>query len=499
MNVTLFENIALGLSTALTPENLLYCLIGVTLGNLVGVIPGIGALAAMSLLFPITFHLEPVSALVMLGGIYYGTTYGGSTASILLNLPGLPSNAVACLDGYPMAKQGRAGVALFMTTIASFVGGSIGIVILMLFSPVIAGFALQFGPAEYFSLMVMGLVIASLVSDGSAAKGLAMMILGILIGLVGMDMYTGAQRYTFGRLELMDGISLVAVAMGLFGVSEVIASISKIGTSNVDTKFTMRNMLPTRDEAKRSVFPMLRGTGIGAFFGALPGTGATVAAFMAYAVEKRVAKDPSRFGHGAIEGVTAPESANNASDQTSFIPTLTLGVPGNVNMAIVLGVLMVHGITPGPTMMVQNADVFWGLVMSFWIGNILLVLLNVPLIGVWVRVLQIPYRILYPSILVFVCIGVYTISFSAFDVMTVLAFGVVGYGMRVVGLPAAPLLLGYVLGPMMEEEFRRAMLINNGDFTIFVARPISLGFIVVTAGVMIWALASLMRRRKLSY
>lgn len=491
-----FDSIILGASTAFTPQNLLYCLLGVTLGNLVGVIPGIGALAAMSLLFPITFHLDPVAALVMLGGIYYGTSYGGSTASILLNLPGMPSNAVTCLDGYPMARQGRAGVALFMTTIASFVGGSIGIIILMLFSPVISQFALQFGPAEYFSLMVMGLVIASLISEGSALKGLAMVVVGILIGLVGMDMYTGSQRYTFGRLELMDGVSLVAVAMGLFGVSEVIASIRNVGQVKFTEKITLRSMLPTKDDMRRSWLPMLRGTGIGSFFGTLPGTGATVSAFMSYAVEKRLAKDPSRFGNGAIEGIAAPEAANNASDQTSFIPTLTLGVPGNVNMAIVLGVLMVHGITPGPTMMVENADVFWGLIMSFWVGNVLLVLLNIPLIGIWVRVLLIPYHILYPTVLVFVCIGVYTINNSPFDVMTVLVFGMAGYGMKLIGLPAAPLLLGYVLGPMMEEEFRRAMLINNGNFEIFISRPISLFFIIVTVSVLGWSIWSAFSRQK---
>jgi len=473
-------NVAIGLSSALSWNNLLFCLIGVTLGTLLGAIPGIGALVAMSLLFPITFHLDPLGGLVMLGGIYYGTAYGGSIASILLNLPGTPSNAVACLDGYPMAKGGRAGVALFMTTAGSFFGGSVGILIMMLFSPLIIQIAMQFHSAEYFSLMLMGLIAASVISDGSALKGIAMVMLGILLGVVGTDVYTGQTRFTFGQLELMDGIGLVAIAMGLFGGSEVIASIRAGEAGLIQKKVSLRSLIPTRDDLRRSLAPMVRGSGIGSFFGALPGTGATLAAFVSYAVERRVAKDPSRFGKGAIEGVVAPETANNAADQTAFIPTLTLGIPGTASMALIIGVLMIHGVAPGPRLMVDHPDLFWGLVMSFWIGNILLVVLNVPMIGVWVRVLTIPYHILYPAILMFICIGVYSINNSAFDVIAVAVLSALGYAMRIFNFPAAPLLLGFVLGPMMEEHFRRAMLLSRGNLEIFIASPLSTGFIVAS-------------------
>jgi TctA family transporter len=492
----LLANLSLGLATALTPANLVYCAIGVTLGTLIGVIPGIGALAAISMLMPITFHLEPLAALVMLAGLYYGTVYGGSTASILLNLPGTPVSAVTCLDGYPMAQQGRAGVALLMTTVASFFGASVGIVAMMLLSPVIVQVALTVGAAEYFSLMVMGLIAASVISSGSAAKAMAMVVLGILLGLVGMDVYTGAPRFTFGWLPLMDGIGLIALAMGLFGIPEVVASIRKLGVAKVDKRLSIRSMLPTREDVRRSWLPMARGSTVGSFFGALPGTGGIVAAFVAYAVEKKVAKEPERFGKGAIEGIMAPESANNAADQTAFIPTLTLGVPGNAPMALMLGVLMIHGIAPGPLFMAQQPAMFWGLVMSFWVGNVLLVILNLPLIGLWVRVLTIPYHLLYPAILVFVCIGVFSVNNSTFDVMTVIVFGIMGYAMRVLGFPPAPLLLGFVLGPMMEENFRRAMLLSRGSFDIFVTRPLSLTFLLISAALLAWALWSAIRGAK---
>lgn len=490
-----FNNIILGLSTALSFNNLLFCAIGVTLGTLLGVIPGFGTLAAMSMLFPITFYLDPTAALIMLAGIWYGTTYGGSTSSILLNLPGTPANAVTCLDGYPMAKQGRAGVALLMTTVASFFGASVGIVILMVFSPVLVQFALRFGPAEYFSLMVMGLVAASVISIGSAIKGIAMVALGILVGLVGLDINSGTARFTFGMFELLDGLSLVALAMGLFGVSEVISSIRSLETNKVNKDISARSMLPTSDEVKRSWGAMARGSGIGSFFGMLPGVGASVAAFMAYATEKRLSKEPSRFGEGAVEGIAAPEAANNASDQTSFIPTLTLGIPGSASMALILGVLMIHGISPGPSLIMGRPELFWGLVMSFWVGNVLLLILNIPLIGVWVRVLTIPYHILYPTIMVLVCIGVFSVNNSTADVLTVILFGALGYVMRLLGFPAAPLLLGFVLGPMMEEHFRRALLLSKGSFTTFVSSPLSLAFLLVAAALLIWSGFSAYRRK----
>ncbi|WP_285295490.1 tripartite tricarboxylate transporter permease [Aureimonas altamirensis] len=484
----LYGNVALGLSTALSLNNLFYCFVGVFLGTVVGVIPGLGALAAISMLFPITFHLDATAALIMLAGIWYGTSYGGNTASILLNIPGTPANAVTCLDGYPMTKQGRGGVALLMTTVASFVGGTIGIILMMLFAPTIAAYALSFGSADYFALMVLGLVAASTISDGSAIKGLAMVVLGIAFGCVGMDIYSGGQRFTFGWLELADGISLVALAMGLFGVSEIIVGIRNVSANAIDrSSVTLRAMKPTRDDLRRSIGPMARGTGIGSFFGTLPGTGPSVAAFMAYAVEKRVAKDRSRFGKGAIEGIMAPESANNSADQTSFIPTLALGIPGSPTMALMLGALIIHGIAPGPQLMTEQASLFWGLIMSFWIGNLLLVVLNVPLIGLWVRLLLIPYHLLYPAVLMFICIGVYTVNNNPFDVWLVVFFGGLGYVMRLLDLPTAPLLLGFVLGPLMEEHFRRAMLISRGNLMTFVERPISGAVLAVTALILIWS------------
>ena len=486
----IFSNIAIGLETALSFNNLFYCFLGVFLGTLVGVIPGIGVLSAISMLFPITFYLEPTTALIMLAGIWYGTSYGGNTASILLNIPGTPANAVTCLDGYPMARQGRGGVALFMTTVASFVGGSIGIILLMLFAPVIARYALSFGSAEYFSLMVLGLVAASTISDGSAIKGLAMVLLGIMFGTVGADIYTGTPRFAFGVLELTDKISLIALAMGIFGVAEVIASVRKVNVGDIDPESVkFRAMKPTRDDMRRSWFPMLRGSSIGAFFGTLPGTGPSVAAFMAYAMEKRVAKEPQRFGKGAIEGIMAPESANNSADQTSFIPTLSLGIPGSPTMALMLGALMIHGIAPGPSLMTEQPSLFWGLVMSFWIGNLMLVILNVPLIGVWVRLLMIPYHLLFPAVLMFICIGTYSVNMSSFEVWLVVFFGFVGYLMRIFDWPAAPLLLGFVLGPLMEEHFRRAMLLSRGDFATFIDRPVSRTVLILALLILSWSLA----------
>jgi putative tricarboxylic transport membrane protein len=490
----LIANLSLGLSTALSPTNLYYCFIGVVLGKFVGVLPGIGSLVALSLLLPITFHLHHTAAIVMLAGVYYGSTYGGSVSSILLNLPGTPTTAVTCLEGYPMSQQGRSGVALLMTTVASFFGASIGIILMTLFSPLIVEFSLSFGPAEYFSMMLLGLVAASSIASGSPAKGIAMVLLGILIGLVGSDIETGQERYTFGVTELFDGVPLVAVAMGLFGVAEVIYSVraNKPGTLN-RKDITFRSMVPTRDDIRRSWMPMLRGTGIGSFFGALPGTGGVIASFIAYAVEKKVAKDPSRFGNGAIEGIMGPESANNAADQTAFIPTMTLGIPGNVVMALMIGALTIHGIVPGPQLMTKEPELFWGVLMSFWVGNVMLLFLSIPLIGVWIRILTIPYALLYPAILLFVGIGVYSVSNSTTDVMMVVLLGGAGYIMRLLGFQPAPLILGFVLGPLMEENFRRTMLIARGDFTEFFTRPISGTLMALTIAMLLYALWSALR------
>ncbi|PJX22239.1 hypothetical protein CAP48_15005 [Advenella sp. S44] len=491
----ILDNIMLGLTTALDWNNLLWCLVGVSLGTLIGVIPGVGTLATMSLLFPITYVLEPTAALIMLAGIWYGSTYGGSTASILLNLPGTPANAVTCLDGFPMAKQGRAGVALLMTTVASFFGASVGILMMMLFSPLLAEVAFKFGPAEYFSMMVLGLVSASVVSSGSALKGITMVVGGVLLGMVGTDVNSGVARFDLGFPELQDGVQIVALAMGLFGVTEIIASINHVKAADRKIDVSMKAMLPTRDEMKRSWGPMARGSGLGSFFGVLPGVGPTVAAFMAYALEKRTSKTPERFGKGAIEGLMAPEAANNASDQASFIPTMTLGIPGSVTMALIIGALMIHGIQPGPQMLTEQPDMFWGLVMSFWIGNIVLVILNVPMIGLWIRVLTIPYHILYPAIVMFICIGTYSVNNNVFDVYAVLVFGIGGYVLRVLDFQPAPLLLGYVLGPMLEENFRRAMLLSRGSMQTFIERPISMWVLLLTAALLVWGFWSSLRHR----
>jgi putative tricarboxylic transport membrane protein len=491
----LIANLTLGFETALSPTNLLYCFIGVFLGTFIGVLPGIGALAAVSMLLPVTFYLPATTALVMLAGVYYGAEYGGSIASILLNLPGTPSAAVTCLDGYPMAQQGRAGVALFMTTVASFVGASIGIVALTAFAPILVKVTLAFGPAEYFAVMLLGLLAASAVSQGSPVKGIAMVVLGLMLGCVGTDINSGEARFTMGYYPLLDGISLIALAMGLFGISEVIASINSTNTDVLKGKITFRSMLPSREDTRRSVMPMARGTTIGTIFGTLPGTGQTIASFIAYAIEKRVSRNPGRFGKGAIEGIMAPESANNAAAQTAFIPTLTMGIPGSATMALMLGALMIHGITPGPALMTDHPDIFWGLIASFWIGNVMLVLLNIPLIGMWVRLLKIPYHFLYPAIIVLICIGVYSINNNVFDVGLALFFGFVGYGMRLLGFEPAPLLIGFVLGPMMEENLRRAMLLARGDYFVLFQRPISATLLTLALILLAWAIWASLRQR----
>lgn len=475
----LLTNLSVGLSTALEPGNLFYCLCGVFLGTFIGIIPGIGPMATLSLLLPLTFYLDPTAALIMMAGIYYGSAYGGSTASILLNLPGTSANAVTCLDGYPMANQGRAGIALLMSAVGSFFGGSVSILVMIAFSSIIATLALRFGSPEYFGLMVLGLVSASTIGQGSPIKGIAMVTLGVLLGLVGMDLYSGAQRYTFGSVELLEGFSMVALAMGLFGVSELLSSIGR-KSSKAKIKVTLRSMMPTRDDIRRSWMPMVRGSGIGSFLGVLPGAGPTIASFMSYAVEMKISKDPSRFGRGAIEGVVGPETTNNAADQTAFIPTLTLGIPGSATMALILGVLMINGIQPGPAMMSTHPDMFWGLVMSFWVGNILLLVLNIPLIGLWVRVLSIPYNILYPAIIMFICMGAYSVNHSIFEVLTVLAFGILGYVLRLLDFSSAPLILGFILGPLLEDHFRRSLILSRGHLEVFVERPISLGFLLAT-------------------
>ncbi|RDW12898.1 tripartite tricarboxylate transporter permease [Paracoccus thiocyanatus] len=477
---TLFSNLAMGFATSLTLGSLMWCFAGVFLGTFTGVLPGIGAMAAISMILPITFYLDPTHALVMLAGIFYGAEYGGSIASILLNLPGTTSSAVTCLDGNPMAKQGRAGVALLVTAVSSFVGGTIGILAIMLLSGVIAQFALSFGPADYFSAMLLGLIAASTMTQDLPVKSVSTVVLGLLLGCIGADVETGIARYTFGSMSLYDGLSIVAMAMGLFGIPEIIGSLQQGEGHMIQNRVTLNSMIPTRKEARQSVGPTLRGSFLGLFFGALPGTGLSVASFIAYALEKRLAKDKSRFGKGAIEGIAAPEAANNAAAQASFIPTLSLGIPGSATMALMLGALMIHGIAPGPGLMRDHPELFWGLITSFWIGNLLLLVLNIPLIGMWVRLLQIPFHYMFPAVIGFVCIGVMSATFNTFDVGVLLAFGMLGFFMRALDYSPAPLLLGFILGPLMEENLRRALVFSRGDYSVFVTQPISATFLLVT-------------------
>ncbi|HBW61431.1 tripartite tricarboxylate transporter permease [Comamonas kerstersii] len=490
----LFDNLLLGLRVASDPTVLWYCFFGVFLGTAVGVLPGIGALAAISLLLPMTYHMSPTAAIVMLAGVYYGAQYGGSTASILMNLPGGPASAVTCLDGYPMAKKGKAGIALFITTIASLFGAMFGLALLILFSPTIAEVGLKFGPAELFAMMVMGLVAASSMGSGSPVKGLAMMVMGVLLGMVGTDVNSGAARYTMDVPELMDGINLVALAMGLFGVSEVVRGIHGQDDSKKVEKVTLRSMIPAKQEMNRGYPAMFRGSVIGSALGALPGVGPSIAAFMAYAVEKKVAKRPEEFGHGAVQGISAPESANNAAAQTAFVPSLSLGIPGDAVMAIMLGALIIHGIQPGPTLINEQPEMFWGLVVSFAIGNIMLVLLNIPTIGIWVSLLRIPFKWLYPAILVFVALGVYSVNNNNFDIYMVAIFGILGYLFMLLRFEAAPLLLGYILGPMVEENLRRTLLLSRGDPSIFFERPISATLLAITAAMLCWTLFKFLQR-----
>ncbi|PCJ91921.1 MAG: hypothetical protein COA52_08070 [Hyphomicrobiales bacterium] len=488
-------NLVLGFEAALSWENLMFCLVGVSLGTFVGVLPGIGALATISMCLPLTFYLEPMAAMIMLAGIFYGAQYGSSTASILLNLPGSAPAAITCLDGYPMAQKGRAGVALFTTTIASFVGGSFSILLMILFAPALADFAISFSSADYFAIMVLALVAASTLSNGSFIKGVAMVAVGIVLGLVGSDISSGTARYTFGVIEISEGISLVALAMGLFGVAEILMNLSRGGYAKVDASaITMRSLLPTKEDMRAFWPSAARGSVIGALVGMLPGTGPTIATFMAYSAEKRISKNPEKFGTGVIEGITAPEAANNSSVQAAFIPTLTLGIPGDAIMAVMLGGMLIHGITPGPQLINNDPVLFWGIIASFWIGNIFLLVLNIPMIGVWVRLLTVPYHLLYPAMLFFICIGVYSVNNSTFDVLLALIFGIIGFGMMKFDFPAAPLLLGFVLGPLLEENFRRALVLSRGELSVFIDRPVSALFLGLTAFIL---LASIPQFRRL--
>ena len=478
----------IGFPVALTAINIGYCFLGVFLGTFVGVLPGISGLTAVALLLPLSYQLDPTTAIIMLGGLYYGAEYGGSTASILLNLPGTASNAVTCLDGYPMARQGRAGPALFITSIASFFGAAIGTILVMFLAPLLAKFALSFHSAEYFSAMLLGLVAAGTMGQGRQIKNVAMVVLGMTFGVIGIDTNTGAFRYTFGIANLYDGFPIVILAMGFFGVTEVIASINRLKFVGQMGDVSLRSLMPTKDDFRRIRSPMIRGAAVGSFFGPLPGTGPTIASFIAYAIEKKCHRDVSKFGNGAVEGIASPEAANNAAVQTSFIPTLTLGIPGSATMAVMLGALLVHGIQPGPKLIIEQPELFWGVIASFWIGNIFLLILNIPFIGIWVRILKVPYKYLYPCILCLICIGVYSLNNSAFDVGMVIIFGVLGYILKLIDFEPAPMLIGFILGPMIEANFRRSMVITNGDFWALFERPITAGFLALTVILLTWML-----------
>ncbi len=476
----LLSNLSLGFATAFTLQNLLYCFIGCVLGTLIGVLPGLGPIATIAMLLPATYALPPIAALIMLAGIYYGAQYGGSTTAILINIPGESSSVVTAIDGYKMARNGRAGVALFTAGIGSFFAGCVATLVLAAFAAPLSELAFKFGPAEYFSLMVLGLIGAVVLASGSLIKAIAMIVLGLLLGLVGTDVNSGTSRYAFDVPQLTDGLGFVAVAMGVFGFAEIMANLEQ--KENRETFLDkVTNLWPNKEDFKRMVAPILRGTLLGSVLGILPGGGAALAAFGAYSLEKKVSKYGHEFGKGAIEGVAAPESANNAAAQTSFIPLLTLGIPPNAVMALMVGAMTIHNIQPGPQVMTSNPALFWGLIASMWIGNLMLIILNLPLIGVWVKLLTIPYRHLYPAILVFCCIGVYSVNNTVFDIYLTAAFGILGYVFMKFKCEAPPLLLGFVLGPMMEENFRRALLLSRGDFSVFVTRPLSASLLAVAA------------------
>jgi putative tricarboxylic transport membrane protein len=468
----LISHLLLGLQTAATPANLFYCFIGVFLGTAIGVLPGLGPTATIAMLLPVTFVLPPVTALIMLAGIYYGSQYGGSTTSILVNLPGEAASVVTTLDGYQMAKQGRAGAALAASAIGSFFAGTVATLLIAGFGPPLAAVALQFGPAEFFSLMILGLVASVVLAQGSLLHAIGMVILGLLLGLVGTDVNSGAQRFTFGFYELADGIGFVTVAMGMFGLGEIIRNLENEEQRSVMVR-KITGLWPTREDFKRMVAPILRGTFIGSALGILPGSGSILGAFAAYSIEKKISKNRAQFGKGAIEGVAAPESANNAGAQTSFIPLLTLGIPSNPVSALMVGAMIIHGIQPGPSVINEQPALFWGMIVSMWIGNFFLVILNYPLIGMWVRMIMIPYHLLFPGIVVFTAIGVFSLRNATFDVYLMALFGIAGYVFSKLGCEPAPMLLAFILGPLMEEYLRRAMLLSRGNPWVFVQRPIS--------------------------
>jgi len=492
----LFDNLSLGFATASTIQNLGFCFMGVLLGTLIGVLPGIGPTATIAMLLPITFQIgDPTSALIMLAGIYYGAQYGGSTTAILINLPGESSSAVTAIDGYQMALKGRAGAALATAAIGSFFAGTVSTFLVALLAPPLTGIALKFGAAEYFSLMVLGLISSIALASGSIVKALAMVVLGLLLGLVGTDIYSGTPRFNLGIREYSDGLNFVAVAVGVFGIAEILRNLENEHERSVMVK-KVTNLWPSREDWRRMMAPILRGTVLGSALGVLPGGGAILASFASYTLEKRVSKHPEEFGKGAIEGVAGPESANNAGAQTSFIPLLTLGIPANPVMALMIGAMIIQGIVPGPNVATEQPALFWGIIASMWIGNLMLIVLNLPLVGLWVKLLTVPYFVLFPIIMGFCAIGIYSVNSNIYDLYSVAFFGFVGYLLMKLRCEPAPLLLGFVLGPLLEENLRRAMILSRGDFSTFITRPISAGLLVAAALVLIVVLLPAVRKKR---
>jgi len=496
----ILSNLALGLSVAVTPWNILYCFVGVTLGTLIGILPGIGPIATMAMLLPATYAFEPTSALIMLAGIYYGAQYGGSTSAILLRLPGEASAVVATLDGYVMAQKGKAGIALAIAAIGSFIAGTIGTIILAGFAPVLASLAVTFGASEYFALMVVGLVAAIVLSSGPLLKSMGMLMLGLLFGLVGADINSGIDRFTFNLPQLSGGVSFVVVALGLFGITEILSNLERAGEDRRLVSEKIGRIWPRWPELRQVLPAILRGSGLGSLLGILPGGGVTMAAFASYTMEKRIAAEPERFGNGAPEGLAGPESANNSAAQTSFIPLLTLGIPSNGVMAMMMSAMLIHNIQPGPQIITSQPNLFWGLIASMWVGNLMLVILNLPMIGLWVRLLFVPYRLLYPAILLFCCIGLYSVQNNVADIYLAVICAVLGYVFVKLRCDPVPFLLAFIIGPMLEENFRRAMLLARGDFTALLTRPLTATMLLLAVGLLALAVLPRVRRtRKVAF
>ncbi len=487
-----------GFGVALQPNHLMWAVFGVLVGNLVGVLPGMGALTTISMLLPLTYVIEPVPAILMLAGIFYGSQYGGAIGAILLNLPSHPPHAVTCLDGYPLTLKGKGGTALGITMMSSFFAASVGIIVMIFLSPLLVQVAFKFGPTEICSIMLLGLLAGATMSRGSPLKGVAMTVFGLFCGTVGTDIVSGTPRYTMGWPDLTDGLELGALFMGLFGVADFIMNVNRTTAKISDAKMSMKDMRPSIAEMKEAFWPMVRGTAVGTLFGAMPGTGPTITTFIAYALERKISKTPEKFGHGMIAGVASPEASSHSKTQVDFIPTMSLGIPGDAVMALILGALIIKGIQPGPQLITEHPDIFWGLIASFWIGNVLLVILNVPMIGVWVRLLRLPYKYLFPAALFFIAVGVYSTKSSLFDVGEVTVFGVIGALFLWLDFPISPIALGFVLGPMLEENFRRAMLLARGDITIFLQRPISAWFIAACAILILLQLFAYLRHVKIT-